>query len=99
MAMLHWSHMNEISKDGIKPQERDFEILRGLYASRVMSTGHATTLFFEGRLEAARKRLQKLKGAGLLRDRVHDHGEPAVLQLTMKGFNVLKDCGALHGYP
>jgi len=49
----------------ISLQKRDLALLRGLFESRVMTNDHATALYFEGKSEAAKKRLQKLKAAGL----------------------------------
>jgi hypothetical protein len=85
--------------DGIYLQERDFAVLRGLYESRVMTVAHAMKLFFDGKLEATRKRLQKLKAAGLIRDRARAPTEPAVMQLTMRGFRCLKRNDQLADFP
>jgi hypothetical protein len=50
----------------ISLQDRDFDLLRGLFESRVITTDHATALYFDGKSEAAKKRLQKIKAAGLI---------------------------------
>ena len=50
-------------------QDRDLALLRGLFECRVMTTDHATALYFEGKGEAAKKRLQKLKAAGFISER------------------------------
>jgi hypothetical protein len=52
----------------ISLQERDIFLLRGLFESRVMTTDHATALYFDGKYDPAKKRLQKLKSAGLICD-------------------------------
>jgi len=39
-------------------QERDFALLRGLFESRVMTAAHIASLYFDGKKEAAKKRLQ-----------------------------------------
>lgn len=97
--MVELSRMDAQSIKGIAPQERDFQLLRELYASRVMTIRHAATIVFEGRIEAARKRVQKLKRAGLIRDRLRDHSEPSALQLAKKGYGLLKQHHALQGFP
>jgi Replication-relaxation len=89
MKMLHLSHMQKEKGRGIDLQERDFALLRGLYESRVMKVSHIAALVFEGKLEAARKRIQKLKKANLILERVRGHSEPAALQLSKKGFEIL----------
>jgi len=52
--------------DALQLQDRDFALLHGLFESRVMTTDHATALYFDGKNEAAKKRLQKIKAAGLI---------------------------------
>ena len=54
---------------GLDLQQRDFEVLCGLFESRVMAAGHIAALYFDGKREAAKKRLQKLKAAGLISER------------------------------
>jgi hypothetical protein len=46
----------------VQLQKRDLAVLRGLFESRVMSAAHIAALYFEGKAEAAKKRLQKDKG-------------------------------------
>lgn len=84
---------------GIIPQERDFALLRGLYESRVMTTAQAAALYFENRLPAAQKRLQKLKRAQFVRDRVRHTSDPAVIFLTKEGYETLKRHNQLAGLP
>jgi hypothetical protein len=85
--------------DSIHFQERDFTLLRGLFESRVMTAGHIATLFFDGKKEAAKKRLQKLKAAGLVGERRRKAYEPAVLFLSRKAFVLLREKGVLAEYP
>jgi len=83
----------------INIQERDFELLRDLFECRIMTAGHITVLHFGGKREYAKKRLQKLKGAGLISERRRRVNEPAVLFLSRKAFNLLSSEGHLSGYP
>ncbi len=91
--------MDGTTERRIIPQERDFAVLRGLYESRTMTVSHAATLYFESNIETAKKRLQKLRRAGLIRDRARQAHEPLTLLLTKKGFHLLKRQGRLDGYP
>jgi len=50
----------------ISLQDRDLALLRGLFESRVMTNNHAAALYFDGKGEAAKKRLQKIKADGLI---------------------------------
>ena len=92
-------HMDGTTESRIIPQERDFAILRGLFEARTMTVGHAATLYFESNIETAKKRMQKLRRAGLIRDRARHAHEPMALLLTKKGFHLLKRHGHLEGYP
>ena len=49
-------------------QDRDLALLRGLFECRVMTNDHATALYFDGNYDPAKKRLQKIKAAGLISD-------------------------------
>jgi hypothetical protein len=80
-------------------QKRDFELLRGLFECRVMTTAHATALYFDGKSETAKKRLQKIKAAGLISERPRRAFEPSVLFLTRKGLMLLQEKGVLSEYP
>ena len=80
-------------------QDRDLELLLGLFESRVMTVHHAAALHFGGRLEAARKRVQKLKAAGYVAERPRRATDPAVYFLTKKAFVALLNHGMLSGYP
>lgn len=80
-------------------QDRDLSVLRGLFESRVMMTSHIATLYFRGSGEAAKKRLQKLKAAGLIGERKRRAYEPSVLYLTRKALALLRERGVLSEYP
>jgi len=80
-------------------QDRDHALLRGLFESRVMTLAHVATLYFDGKREYAKKRLQKLKAAGFIRERKRQVNEPSVLFLTGKAFVALKSRGDLSEYP
>lgn len=80
-------------------QDRDLALLRGLFECRVMTNDHATTLCFDGKSEAAKKRLQKIKAAGLITERPRRAFEPSVLFLTRKGLVLLQSKGVLNDYP
>jgi len=84
---------------GLALQERDFEILRGLFDSRVLTLSHIARLYFEGRDEAAKKRVQKLKSAGFITERPRRAYEPSVLHLTRKAFQLLEQHGHLSEFP
>lgn len=85
--------------EAIQFQERDFALLRGLFDSRIMTLEHIAALYFSDAKEAAKKRLQKLKAAGLLGERPRRVNEPAVHSLTSQGYKLLSDAGHLSGYP
>lgn len=80
-------------------QSRDLALLRGLFESRVMTSAHVAAIYFSGKKEAAKKRLQKLKTAGLIGERVRRVYEPSVLYLTRKAFAFLRERGVLSEYP
>lgn len=80
-------------------QNRDFAILRALFESRIMTSRQMAVLHFSSKKEAAKKRLQKLKAVGLIAERKRHSTEPAVLFLTGKAFDLLKNHGALDGFP
>lgn len=85
--------------DSLQLQERDFFLLRGLFECRVMTAGHIATLYFDGKREYTKKRLQKLKAAGFIRERRRQVNEPSVLFLTRKAFVALKNNGDLSQFP
>lgn len=80
-------------------QTRDLALLRGLFECRVMTAVHVSELYFEGREEATKKRLQTLKSAGLVRERARRTFEPAVLSLAKGGLELLRTEGVLRDYP
>jgi hypothetical protein len=83
----------------VELQERDIALLRGLFESRVMSLAHIAAIHFEGRKEAAQKRVQKLKAAGYLTERPRRPYEPSLLFITRHAFLVLQKAGQLARYP
>jgi hypothetical protein len=64
-----------------------------------MTLGHISGLFFDDRTEAAKKRLQKLKAAGLISERRRKVNEPSILLLSRKAFALLQERGILANYP
>lgn len=87
------------SNQALQLQDRDFALLRGLFECRVMTAGHIATLYFDGKREYTKKRLQKLKAAGFIRERRRLVNEPSVLFLTRKAFVALKSRCLLLEYP
>src|SRR5688572_13101766 len=85
--------------DSLQLQERDLAFLRGLFESRVMTLRHVAELYFENKGEYTKKRLQKIKAAGLVRERTRRMNEPGILSLTGKAFALLKNHGMLSEYP
>jgi hypothetical protein len=80
-------------------QPRDFALLQGLFESRVMTLSHIAALFFEGKDEAAKKRVQKLKAGGFIGERPRRVNEPGILFLTRKGFATAETEGLLSEFP
>lgn len=80
-------------------QNRDLALLRGLFESRIMTLVHVATLYFDGKGEYAKKRLQKLKAAGFISERRRRVNEPSILFLTRKAFALLSRDGHLSGFP
>ena len=85
--------------DGFELQDRDLEILRALFESRVMTTFHIALMYFRGSGEAVKKRLQKLKAEGLVGERERRVNEPSLLFLTPKAIEMLRKNGKLADYP
>jgi hypothetical protein len=83
----------------IQLQKRDLVILRGLYESRIMTPAHIAAIYFEGRKEAAKKRLQKLKAVALIKERKRRVNEPSILFLTPKGYSLLDTEGGIFELP
>ncbi|MFT3784912.1 MAG: replication-relaxation family protein [Tepidisphaeraceae bacterium] len=83
----------------VRLTDRDLRILCGFFEARVMRIDHVAAFHFEGRIEAAAKRLQKLKAAGLLAERPRRRYEPSILHLTTPALRELKRRGLLQRYP
>jgi len=64
-----------------------------------MTSAHTAAIYFDGSKEAAKKRLQKLKAAGLITERKRRVNEPSVLFLTRKGFSLLECEKLLSEFP
>ncbi|MES3030939.1 MAG: replication-relaxation family protein [Patescibacteria group bacterium] len=84
--------------EGVLLQDRDIEILRGLFESRLMTAAHVAVLYFDGKREATKKRLAKLKAAGLISKRGRHVTQPALLFLSRKGLDVLAKRGEINKY-
>lgn len=84
---------------GVSLQERDLNVLLGFFECRVMTLAHVADLYFDGKSEAAKKRVQKLKADGYLRERPRRIGEPSILFAGIKTYRVLKERGLLERFP
>lgn len=80
-------------------QPRDVRVLLGLFESRILTLKHVAALYFDGRQEAAKKRLQRLKLARVVAERPRRPYEPGVLFLTKRGLSHLRRTGCLGAYP
>jgi len=78
-------------QNGIVLQPRDLDFLRLLLHTRILTLKHAATLIFNGSQEAAKKRIQKLKAAGLVLERRRKAYEAGVLFLSKRGFECLRE--------
>jgi hypothetical protein len=56
-------------------------------------------LYFDGRSEAAKKRVQKLKSTGLISERPRRVRDPSILSLSRSGNQILQSRGLLSRYP
>jgi len=81
----------------IKP--RDLDILQALFECRVMSLRQVCDIHFSGRMESAKKCIQKLKRDGYIKERDRKIGEPSLLHLRSQAFPVLQESGRLSGFP
>jgi hypothetical protein len=99
MTPWYTEAMDRGSLRGVELQLRDWALLRGLLESRVMTLAHAGALYFDGKREMAKKRVQKLKAAGVVRERPRQFSEPSVLFLPPLAFNLLNANGHLGDYP
>jgi len=64
-----------------------------------MTLRHIAAIHFEGHREAAKKRVQRLKVAGLIGERSRLPQEPAVHSISRKGFDELQKRRMLERYP
>jgi len=80
-------------------QPRDVSLLVSLFECRVMTAQHVGILHFTGMHPYAKKRLQKLKAAGLIGERKRQVNKPSVLFLTCKGLKLLQSHVDLSQYP
>lgn len=80
-------------------QARDLLLLRGLFESRVMTGAQVCSLYFSGKSEAAKKRLQKLKSHKLIGERPRRVYAPSILFLSKRGFVELLSREMLKDYP
>ena len=83
----------------VELQERDLAILQGLFESRLMTLSHVTRLYFNGKNEAAKKRIQQLKGDHYIRERARRVYQPSILHLSHRAFAALSSRGMLSEYP
>ncbi|MGD0463679.1 MAG: replication-relaxation family protein [Tepidisphaeraceae bacterium] len=87
------------NRDSVRIQDRDVALLRGLFESRALTLSQATAIYFDGKAEPAKKRVQKLKSAGIIRERPRRLYEKSVLFLTTKGFKRITEDGKLSDFP
>ena len=80
-------------------QDRDYALLCGLFECRVMTADHIAALFFDGKREYTKKRLQKLKAAGFISERRRRVNQPAIYFLTRKALTELKAKEHLAQFP
>jgi hypothetical protein len=83
----------------VELQERDLAILQGLFESRLMTLKHVTRLYFNDKSEAAKKRIQQLKGDRYIGERARRVYEPSILHLSKRAFEELSARGTLLEYP
>jgi len=79
-------------------QPRDRALLLGLFESRLMRLDQVAALYFEGRREAAKKRIQRLKAERFVGEKPRKSHEPSVLFLTINGLRLLDEQGDLHPF-
>jgi hypothetical protein len=88
-----------VSNNGFQLQPRDLQILRGLLDGRVATIQQLSKLHFDGRLAAARKRVRKLKTAGVIYERRRRSTDPSVYCLGKRSIHFLESEGILADYP
>lgn len=76
-------------------QSRDIDFLSLLLHTRILTLKHSAGLIFDGSKEAAKKRVQKLKAAGLVLERRRKAYESGILFLSKRGFECLRAHGTL----
>lgn len=79
-------------------QTRDLQMLRALFESRLMTLTHLSALFFDDRVESAKKRLQKLCAAGYLQQRPRRLYQHAIYRLTNRSIYHLQRMGVIDAY-
>lgn len=84
---------------GAALQTRDLDILTGLFECRVMTLRHIGELYFLGKREAAKKRVQRLKRAGYVIERQRRRGEHSILHIGKRAFAALQNSGRLAAFP
>jgi len=85
--------MPAIDPRNVALQDRDISLLADLLESRVLTLDHIRTLHFAGKNEMAKKRVQRLKSAGLIAERPRRIGETSILHLTWQGYGALREAG------
>lgn len=93
--MIKWRGMIP----GISIQPRDIEILVSMFESRILTVQHLASFHFDGKIDATRKRIQKLKAAGLIVSRRRNAYEPEIHSISKSSFELLTAEGALAEYP
>jgi hypothetical protein len=88
-----------VSSLPLEIQPRDLEIMRSLFESRIMTAAHISILHFDSRAEATKKRLQKLKSAGFIKEQRLGMSDAAILSLGSQGIRLLESNGILQEYP
>ena len=64
-----------------------------------MTLAHIASLYFDGKKEMAKKRIQKLKAAGFIGERPRRISSPSVLYLSRNAFALLQEEAQLAEYP
>jgi hypothetical protein len=73
-------------------QPRDFEILENVFDSRFTTIRHAAAIHFNGSVDAAKRRLRRLAGAGLLRAQRSGLQSPSVIyRLAPRALHLLME--------
>ena len=87
-------------RNGFQVQERDVEIVAGLFECRIMERRHIAQVYFCGKMEAAKKRLQALCSAQLIKivNPTRAVTVSAIYSLGKAGFDLLQSEGRLRRY-